>query len=252
MLQKNKFITLRYVTNTIKSKNLSDKPNKPQKPNAKDFQTKTPTGLRTNTTALNSATRKYLLDMDNYTDSLRQPNYVQRKILPQEELLSEQIRFYVEEISYEIEIGNDMFLGLSNADLVNWYIKPIKISLKGVSVVSSNMFLGSDNIILDIYNKLQEKLSEVNYNYFTKPNFRLVVENGLKNLDNFKGVITSLSFSEKANIPDSYNFSLNFVGKPINEEKRNEAIRGETESEDLNNTYTTTNVGKATNQKIGR
>jgi len=243
MIQRNKYITLRYVLNSVFSKNVPEKTTKPQKPNASDYEG------GTDSPEYQDDLKEYNLKYDQYRQGLRQPTYVTDTVVSNEENLSDQIRFYVEEISYNFEVGNAMFTGLTNADLINWYIKPVSISLKGVSVISANAFLGSDNIVLDIYKKIQEYLSEVNYNYFKKPRFRMVVENGLQGLDNFQGVITSFNFSENAKLPDTYAFDLKFIGKPINDEKRADAKKYKTQSDSVKGSTTATETGKIVDKK---
>jgi hypothetical protein len=106
-------------------------------------------------------------------------------------------------------------------------MKPITITISGVSIVTPNSMINSDNIIPAMFTMFREKFAENNFNYYSKPEFKLKINNGVQGLSEYKGVIKSFNFDEAADFVDKYNYSLDFVGKPFNasvsgEDKRNE------------------------------
>lgn len=242
MIQKNKYITLRYITNEIAPKNVTKKINKPS----------APTREKNDSIATwRAKQQQHILELDKYKEQLREPVFIKNMTIKNEENLSNKIRFFANSIKYNFELGNSTFLGLKSAEEINWYIKPIKITIEGVSVVSPNIFLDSDNVILTLYNKLKDKLGENNYNYFKSTKFHLVIENGLNDLNDFYGIITSLSFGEEAKKPDTYDYTLKFVGKPYIGNKQKDAIENKEETDNVtNNVPKKSNIEKVNNQKI--
>lgn len=216
MLQKTRYASIRYVTNSFQyPANTRKDITQPVKPN-----------LSPEDPGFVSAMQKYETEKHEYFSNMQQPIQASNGVIENTEGLMEQVKFIIDDISYNFDIGSGSYTGLAQSDFVNWYIKPISITLKGDSIISTNPFLASDNMVLNIYKKLQQELSENSYNYFKKPRFMLTIDNGLKDLNSFKGVITSFTISENANIPDKYDFTLAFIGKPSNSDFTQRAQQG--------------------------
>ena len=139
--------------------------------------------------------------------------------------ISDSIILYLNKFDTDIDIGSAQFLGLAQTDLVNWYMKPTTLSLGGISVVSRNPFITSDNIVTKINDKLKQNLSENNFNYYSKPRFLLYIQNDLNSLNTYEGVITHFGFTRSAEVPDAYNWSLSFNGKPYIEQVKQQAAQ---------------------------
>jgi hypothetical protein len=214
MLQKTRYASIRYITNSFKypANTRKDIP-QPVRPLPVP-----PAFIGPDDPKFISAMQKYQIDMREYWSNMQQPIQLPNGVIENTEGLVEQVKFIIDDINYTMDIGSGSYTGLAQSDFVNWYIKPISITMKGDSIISTNPFLASDNMILDIYTKLQQELSENNYNYFKKPRFMLTIENGLKGLNSFKGVITSFTINENASVPDKYDFTLGFTGKPSNDD----------------------------------
>jgi hypothetical protein len=127
---------------------------------------------------------------------------------------NEAVQLLANSIDYKIAMDAGVVYGLAESDFVNWYMKPVNITIKGDSIISSNPMLTSDNIILAMYQKLKSKLSAQNYNYYDKPLFHLFVENGFQDFSVFKGVIKTFDFDEKAKFPNKFPYSITFEGNP--------------------------------------
>jgi hypothetical protein len=232
MIQKNKFIYLRYI---IKQTNQEYKPlKKPKQPLFDDKKYIIPGG----TSLYQADLRIYQQDLSQYKEDKKNQNKVVNndKIADNIEDISKAIKLYAESIKFGISMGTGSVLGLSQADLVNWYMKPITINITGTSIVSSNLMIDSDNMIINIYNKFKTYLSENTFNYYQKPQFILYIENGLPGLNDFVGVIKDFSFDESANFPDKFSYSISFEGKPNDQNKTQKA--SEAVQNDLNSINT--------------
>jgi hypothetical protein len=244
MIQKNKFIYLRYVTKQTNKEYSS--PILPKQPVA-------PTLLPTDPffqqawSEYGQANNQYQADLIKYKENKKNQNKIVNndKINETEENEEEAVKLFANNIKFGITLGIGSVSGLSQADYANWYMKPITISISGVSIVSSNPMLDSDNIIINIYNKFKKYLSESTFNYYQKPQFLLHIDNGVPGLDNFTGIIKDFNFDESADFPDKFNYSLSFEGKPNDQniiQKASDAVQS-----DINSTNTSSvNVSKQT------
>src|SRR5271157_207711 len=142
-----------------------------------------------------------------------QPNTMTTMTTVTESILNSLVLFATK-IDFTFPVGMSTIFGLNSADLVAWYMKPITIKIFGNSIVTPNPMISSDNMIVNIFNKLQQYLSEQNYNYFQQAKFLLYIENGVPPMDSFVGVISSFTFNEVADFPDKFDFTLEFQGKP--------------------------------------
>jgi hypothetical protein len=247
MLQNPRIVYLRYVLNSYSqlpanTRQDIEKPNAPNpyvSPYKGQFDP-----------AFISAVKKYQVDYKAYLHNQSQPVQISNGVIATAEPISEQIKFIINDIDYNIDIGNSIYTGLAVSDFVNWYIKPITITMKGDSIISTNPLLASDNIIIDIYTKLQKELSEFSYNYFKKPRFRLYIDGELKGLNAFDGVIQSFTINESAGFPDKYGFTLRFVGKPSNNTQIENAITGHNQDNNLSANQTTDPVNSVNAQKL--
>ena len=241
MLQRPRIAYLRYVINSYgppsaDTKQDIEKPNKPSiSPNDPGFK---------------QAQEQYAIDYQVYLDNQALPVQIANGVTAIAEPISQQIKFIINDIDYNIDIGNSIYTGLAVSDFVNWYIKPVSITMKGDSIVSANPLLASDNMVLNIYTKLQQELSEFNYNYFKKPRFRLYIDGELKGLNTFDGVIQSFTISENAGFPDKYDFTLKFVGKPSNNTQIENAVTGYNQDNNLSANQIADPINSVNGQKI--
>ena len=224
MKNNTRYVYLRYATQSYKSNNANTRQfpplAEPDKPDVADY------GNNVDNPAYQAALKEFQLDLKQYQVDKTRPTLYPNGLMENKENLLDQVKFVVENIDIDIDIGHGSYEGLSMADEANWYIKPIMISMSGDSIISNNPLLASDNIVLNIYRKLTQELSENNYNYFKKPKFILQIDNGLKGLDTYKGVITKFTIKEQAKIPDKYDFTLSFIGKPSTDEQIDRAVKG--------------------------
>lgn len=165
---------------------------------------------------------------ENYKEDVKNQNNLinNREIQTIIEPPSEAIKLFTTSIKYNITMGTATDMGLAKADMVSWYMKPITLNISGISIVTPNLMIDSDNMIPTIYRKLKKYLSESNFNYYQKPKFLLYIENGIPELDSFEGVIKSFSFDEKADYPDKFEFSLEFEGKYMDQDILDKAAMG--------------------------
>lgn len=185
MLQQNKIINLRYITKPVSF---------PQ-PNPSNFKG------GTNAPAFIQAEQQYTRTLQNPNTEYLEP-------------VSNAVQLLADTIDYSISLGAGIVMGLQQSDFAPWYMKPVMITIKGISIVSSNPMIASDNIILSMYQKLKANLSSQNYNYYNKPLFYLYVENGFQDFNEFKGVIHSFDFGEKADYPNKFDYTIKFEGNP--------------------------------------
>jgi hypothetical protein len=232
MIQKNKFIYLRYIIKQTNTQYLS--PIKPEQPVRPNLSPSDPL-FQQAFAEFGQANFQYQQDLIKYKEDKKNQNKVvnNNKITDNVEDISQEVKLYATSIKFGINMGTGNILGISQADLVNWYMKPITINISGTSIVSSNLMLDSDNIIINMYNKFKKYLSENTFNYYQKPQFALYIENGLPGLNDFVGVIKDFAFDETADFPDKFNYSMSFEGKPSDQNvtrKASEAVQNDLNS----------------------
>lgn len=250
MIERNKYIYLRYK---IKKMSAPSAPTAPVKPKQNDYITTGPDGKtkfidKTTFNKDNDAYNKQKASFDQQDAQYKQDNPASPSIQEITETPEEALKLFANKISYTLPIGTQTIFGLTQADMVHWYMKPVNIKINGTSLVSNNPMLDSDNLIVSMVKKLQKYLSEETYNYFQKPQFVLYVENGVPGMDAFIGVISSIDFNENADYPDKFEFNIDFTGKPYNMNVIEKASQGF--ASDL--VSTSTNLGKtlATNSML--
>lgn len=157
-------------------------------------------------------------------DDITIDEYGQTKVETIVENVLDSIVFYVNKLHTSVAMGNGSVLGLSVADNKSWYMGMTTLDMSGISVISSNPFIASDNIITSINNKLNQYLSESNYNYYKNAKFLLYIKNDLNNLNTYIGTITSFDFDRNKDCPDEYSWNLKFEGKPYIEQIKQKAV----------------------------